>query len=214
MTGKVFPESANIYEDEARVLFDYYRRAAEKIIQEEDAIQEQIDYAQESLGQHTKQAEESEAKAQKMLIAAAIAAAAGFALGVLLHPLLIVVGVGVGGYLFYARMAAQKAQAAAEAAADAAAEAAEKQKAAGAGKAPAAEAAEKQKAAPAPEAKEAAVEEAEAVPEVSIDDFAKLQFKVGEIVACEKVKKSKKLALPNIIRRKRWSAKRSWSSPT
>ena len=70
----------------------------------------------------------------------------------------------------------QKAQAAAEAAADAAAEAAEKQKAAGA-----------------PEAKEAAVEEAEAVPEVSIDDFAKLQFKVGEIVACEKVKKSKKL---------------------
>ena len=87
----------------------------------------------------------------------------------------------------------QKAQAAAEAAADAAAEAAEKQKAAGAGKAPAAEAAEKQKAAPAPEAKEAAVEEAEAVPEVSIDDFAKLQFKVGEIVACEKVKKSKKL---------------------
>ena len=85
----------------------------------------------------------------------------------------------------------QKAQAAAEAAADAAAEAAEKQKAAG--KAPAAEAAEKQKAAPAPEAKEAAVEEAEAVPEVSIDDFAKLQFKVGEIVACEKVKKSKKL---------------------
>ncbi len=87
----------------------------------------------------------------------------------------------------------QKAQAAAEAAADAAAEAAEKQKAAGAGKATAAEAAEKQKAAPAPEAKEAAVEEAEAVPEVSIDDFAKLQFKVGEIVACEKVKKSKKL---------------------
>ena len=87
----------------------------------------------------------------------------------------------------------QKAQAAAEAAADAAAEAAEKQKVAGAGKAPAAEAAEKQKAAPAPEAKEAAVEEAEAVPEVSIDDFAKLQFKVGEIVACEKVKKSKKL---------------------
>ena len=114
MTGKVFPESANIYEDEARVLFDYYRLAAEKIIQEEDAIQEQIDYAQESLGQHTKQAEESEAKAQKMLIAAAIAAAAGFALGVLLHPLLIVVGVGVGGYLFYARMAAQKAQAAAQ----------------------------------------------------------------------------------------------------
>jgi methionyl-tRNA synthetase len=82
----------------------------------------------------------------------------------------------------------QKAQAAAEAAADAAAEAAEKQKAAG--KAPEAEA---PKAAPAPEAKEAAAEEKEAVPEVTIDDFARLQFKIGEIVACEKVKKSKKL---------------------
>ena len=82
----------------------------------------------------------------------------------------------------------QKAQAAAEAAADAAAEAAEKQKAGG--KAPEAEA---PKAAPAPEAKEAAAEEKEAVPEVTIDDFARLQFKIGEIVACEKVKKSKKL---------------------
>ncbi len=82
----------------------------------------------------------------------------------------------------------QKAQAAAEAAADAAAEAAEKQKAGG--KAPEAEA---PKAAPAPEAKEAAAEEKEAVPEVTIDDFARMQFKIGEIVACEKVKKSKKL---------------------
>ena len=30
-------------------------------------------------------------------------------------------------------------------------------------------------------------------PEVTIDDFAKLQFAIGEIVACEAVKKSKKL---------------------
>ena len=42
----------------------------------------------------------------------------------------------------------------------------------------------------------AEVKEAPAVekkPEVTIDDFAKLQFQVGEIIACEEVKKSKKL---------------------
>ncbi len=30
-------------------------------------------------------------------------------------------------------------------------------------------------------------------PEISYDDFAKMQFQVGEIIACEEVKKSKKL---------------------
>ena len=29
MTGKVFKDSSNIYEDEARVLFAYYKKAAE-----------------------------------------------------------------------------------------------------------------------------------------------------------------------------------------
>ena len=33
----------------------------------------------------------------------------------------------------------------------------------------------------------------EAKPEISYDDFAKMQFQVGEIIACEEVKKSKKL---------------------
>ena len=30
-------------------------------------------------------------------------------------------------------------------------------------------------------------------PEITIDDFAKMEFKVGEVIACEEVKKSKKL---------------------
>jgi methionyl-tRNA synthetase len=33
----------------------------------------------------------------------------------------------------------------------------------------------------------------EKVPEISIDDFAKVQLKVGEIIACERVPKSSKL---------------------
>ena len=43
------------------------------------------------------------------------------------------------------------------------------------------------------EAGEAAAVELEAKPEITYEDFAKLQFQVGEIIACEAVKKSKKL---------------------
>ena len=46
---------------------------------------------------------------------------------------------------------------------------------------------------PVAEEKEEPVMEVEAKPEVTYDDFAKLQFQVGEIIACEAVKKSKKL---------------------
>ena len=41
--------------------------------------------------------------------------------------------------------------------------------------------------------KEVSEIEIEAKPEITYDDFAKLQFQVGEIIACEEVKKSKKL---------------------
>ena len=43
------------------------------------------------------------------------------------------------------------------------------------------------------EESEEAVIDIEAKPEITYDDFAKLQFQVGEIIACEAVKKSKKL---------------------
>ena len=41
--------------------------------------------------------------------------------------------------------------------------------------------------------KEEVVIEIEAKPEITYEDFSKLQFQVGEIIACEEVKKSKKL---------------------
>lgn len=41
--------------------------------------------------------------------------------------------------------------------------------------------------------KDAEVIDIEAKPEITYDDFAKLQFQVGEIIACEAVPKSKKL---------------------
>ena len=47
--------------------------------------------------------------------------------------------------------------------------------------------------APAEEVKEENVIDIEPKEEISYDDFAKLQFQVGEIIACEEVKKSRKL---------------------
>ena len=43
------------------------------------------------------------------------------------------------------------------------------------------------------EASEEDIIDIEAKPEISFEDFGKMQFKVGEIIACEEVKKSKKL---------------------
>ena len=45
MTGKIFKESSNIYEDEAKVLFDYYKKAAEKIVEEEIDLENKIEEA-------------------------------------------------------------------------------------------------------------------------------------------------------------------------
>lgn len=42
MTGKIFSETSNIYQDQAKILFNYYRQAAEKIVQEEERIEHEI----------------------------------------------------------------------------------------------------------------------------------------------------------------------------
>ena len=34
MTGKIFSTSDNVYQDQAKILFDYYKQAAEKIVAE------------------------------------------------------------------------------------------------------------------------------------------------------------------------------------
>jgi hypothetical protein len=42
MTGKIFPESSNVHQDQAKILFNYYSQAAEKIVQEEERIEKEI----------------------------------------------------------------------------------------------------------------------------------------------------------------------------
>jgi hypothetical protein len=42
MKGKIFPESSNIFQDQAKILFNYYQSMAEKIVQEEERIEKEI----------------------------------------------------------------------------------------------------------------------------------------------------------------------------
>ena len=42
MTGKIFPESSNVYQDQAKILFNYYQQVAEKIVKEEERIEAAI----------------------------------------------------------------------------------------------------------------------------------------------------------------------------
>ncbi|MBR5133142.1 MAG: hypothetical protein IKV29_03470 [Alistipes sp.] len=51
MAGKIFKDSNNIYQDQARILFDYYRQAAEKIVSEEERIEHEIDLLNERKAQ-------------------------------------------------------------------------------------------------------------------------------------------------------------------
>lgn len=46
MEGKIFSESANIYQDQAKVLYEYYKAAAEKIVSEEKILEDKIKDAQ------------------------------------------------------------------------------------------------------------------------------------------------------------------------
>jgi hypothetical protein len=49
MQGKVFAESANLYQDRARILYNYYRKAAEKIVKEETDLEKSIAAAREEI---------------------------------------------------------------------------------------------------------------------------------------------------------------------
>lgn len=42
MEGKIFADSSNIYQDEAKVLFNFYRQSAERIVAEEERIEQEI----------------------------------------------------------------------------------------------------------------------------------------------------------------------------
>ena len=47
MKGKIFPESSNIQQDQAQILFNYYQQMAEKIVQEEERYEKEISKLEE-----------------------------------------------------------------------------------------------------------------------------------------------------------------------
>jgi len=49
MQGKIFAESMNLYQDQARILFNYYRKAAEKIVKEETDLEKSISLAESEI---------------------------------------------------------------------------------------------------------------------------------------------------------------------
>lgn len=50
-TGKIFSDSSNIYQDQARLLFNFYEQAAERIVKQEEAIEAQIKELEEDRAQ-------------------------------------------------------------------------------------------------------------------------------------------------------------------
>ncbi|MDR2394644.1 MAG: hypothetical protein LBD93_10900 [Treponema sp.] len=56
MQGKIFAESMNLYQDKAKILFNYYKKAAEKIVKEEMELEKSIGKARSeiSLARKTK----------------------------------------------------------------------------------------------------------------------------------------------------------------
>ena len=54
MQGRLYEASASIYDDEARILFDYFSKAADDIIKKEDEVQAKIDGAKEQLAKQEK----------------------------------------------------------------------------------------------------------------------------------------------------------------
>lgn len=57
MSGKIFNTSANIYQDQAKILFDYYKQAAEKIVSEEEKYEKEIAICNERVTQLSQELE-------------------------------------------------------------------------------------------------------------------------------------------------------------
>ena len=55
MKGKIFPESTNSCQDQAKILFNYYQQAAEKIVAEEERLEKQIAVLEEKKAQLEKE---------------------------------------------------------------------------------------------------------------------------------------------------------------
>ncbi len=74
MQGKLYQDSSSIYEDEARILFDYFSQAADRIIDEEDKTNKRIEDAKESLTYAVKECRKKKIRNLILLIVSVAAA--------------------------------------------------------------------------------------------------------------------------------------------
>ena len=104
MAGKIFPESASIYDDQARILFDYYKRIAVHIVEQEEVLEKQIAVAKEEEVQFS--AEIKKKKVIEIISYASAALLAGLAAYFSGNPLAALIGMaplGYGIYVFFQR---------------------------------------------------------------------------------------------------------------
>ena len=87
MQGKIFAESMNLYQDEARILFDYYKRAAEKIVKDEMDLEASIEAARSEITLAGK-------NKKKGVIITVVFGAAGLVGGILLFPYGFILALG------------------------------------------------------------------------------------------------------------------------
>ena len=87
MTGKVLQESSNIYQDQARILFDYYRAAAERIVSEETAAENKYKEIEQQIENNNAQIKKN--KTLMIILCSAIGAFV-LLLGILVTPILLI----------------------------------------------------------------------------------------------------------------------------
>jgi hypothetical protein len=87
MQGKIFANSLNLYQDQAKILFDYYKKAAEKIVKEEMDLEKSIEDAKARIELDKKE------KIKGIVITSVFPAAAA-GLGIFVHPGLFALAAG------------------------------------------------------------------------------------------------------------------------
>lgn len=94
MKGKVFESSVDIYQDQASVLFDFYLNAAQRIVEQEDALDKRC----EELNQEISSIKARKEHVGRDYFISGIIVVVPIILAVVLHPLLAVLALAGVGY--------------------------------------------------------------------------------------------------------------------
>ena len=109
MTGKVFSDSANIYQDEAQVLFNYYKMAAEKIVSQETENERIRDELKKQITSADAEGRKQDKQKKILFVAGTVCAVAGILIFIISkNPAALIVSVA-GLVMFYLAYKANQA---------------------------------------------------------------------------------------------------------